>query len=133
MPPACTRNRAILYGVPSLAVAPAVVCHWAGFHAWRHFLRLESLLHPADRLPLWRAVVDFHWRTLPLTLLSLFGFGIIWRVWPVLLQGSGHRIVAYLLLLSALTVPHALVIGWLDGRERMKDEGGETNVTCSGI
>ena len=89
-------------------------CYWIGFHAWRHLLRVEGTLHPSDEIPLWRAVVDFHRRTLPLTLLSLFGLGLIFLAWPVLLHGSANLITAYLILLSALTVPHAIVIGWLD-------------------
>ena len=100
-------------------VAPpllAFACYWIAFHAWRHLLRMEWTLHPGTSLPLWRAVVDFHRRTLPLTLLSLLGLGLIFLARPALLHGSTHVITAYLILLSALTVPHAIVIGWLDGR-----------------
>lgn len=99
-------------------VAPPLLsfaCYWVAFHAWRHLLRTEWTLHPAPLLPLWRALVDFHRRTLPLTLLSLLGLGVIFLVWPALRHGSAQMITAYLILLSALTVPHAIVIGWLDG------------------
>ena len=98
-------------------VAPpllAFASYWIAFHAWRHLLRMEHTLHPVGPIPLWRAVVDFHWRTLPLTLLSLLGLGLIFLVWPTLLHGSAQVITAYLILLSALTVPHAVVMGWLD-------------------
>ncbi len=101
-------------------VAPPLLsfaCYWIAFHAWRHLLRMETVLHPDSNLPLWRAVVDFHRRTLPLTLLSLLGFALIFLVWPSLLRGTPQIIAAYLILLSALTVPHALVIGWLDARD----------------
>ena len=98
-------------------VAPPLLsfaCYWVAFHAWRHLLRMEWTLHPASPLPLWRAVVDFHRRTLLLTVLSLIGLGLIFLVWPALLHGSAQVITAYLILLSALTVPHAIVVGWLD-------------------
>ncbi len=100
-------------------VAPPLLsfaCYWVAFHAWRHLLRIEWTLHPSSPLPLWRAVIDFHRRTLPLTLFSLTGLGIIFLVWPTLLHGSAQAVTAYLILLSALTVPHAVVIGWLDGK-----------------
>lgn len=100
-------------------VAPPLLsfaCYWVAFHAWRHLLRMEWTLPPSRPLPLWRAVVDFHRRTLPLTLLSLIGLGLIFLVWPALLHGSAQVITAYLILLSTLTVPHAIVVGWLDGK-----------------
>lgn len=106
-------------------VAPpllAFVSYWIAFHAWRHVLRLESLLRPdGGRLAWWRTLADFHRRTWLLTVLSLPGLGLIFLAWPDLRRGAG-AVVAYLILLSALTVPHAVVIGWLD-RSRMKTEG----------
>ena len=72
-------------------------------------------------MPWWRMLLDFHRRTLPLTLASLLGLGLIFVAWPTLAR-SANTTVAYLILLSILTVPHAVVIGWLD-KERMKDEG----------
>ncbi len=95
-------------------------CYWVAFHAWRHLLRMEGTLQPSGPLPLWRAVVDFHRRTLPLTVLSLLGLGVIFLVWPALLHGSAQVVTAYLILLSALTVPHAVVVGWLDKEEKAK-------------
>ncbi len=91
--------------------------YWVAFHAWRHLLRVESLLHPGPRLPLGQALLDFHRRTLPLTLLSLLGLGLILWLWPPLSRDGGGWTTAYFILLSALTVPHALVIGWLDARQ----------------
>ncbi len=97
------------------------VTYWIAFHAWRHILRLERVMTPeGEALPWWRMLLDFHRRTLVLTLLSLPGLGLVFWAWPLLRGGPG-AVAAYLILLSALTVPHALVIGWLD-RARMKIE-----------
>ena len=107
-------------------VAPpllAFACYWVAFHAWRHVWRIERLVQPeGTSLPWWHRLLDFHRRTLPLTLLSLLGLGLIFAAWPTLGRGANPTVVAYLILLSILTVPHAIVIGWLD-KERMKDEG----------
>ncbi len=106
-------------------VAPpllAFACYFMAFHAWRHIRRLEAVMRPEGaRLSWWRTLLDFHRRTLVLTLLSLPGLGLIFWQWPRLASGT-NATVAYLILLSVLTVPHAIVIGWLD-KERMKDEG----------
>ena len=100
----------------------AFACYWVAFHAWRHIWRLEWIVEPEDvGMPWWRMLLDFHRRTLPLTLASLLGLGLVFLVWPTLAR-SANTTVAYLILLSILTVPHAIVIGWLD-RRRMKDEG----------
>lgn len=100
----------------------AFACYFVAFHAWRHVLRLESVVQPEDDgAPWWRLVFDFHRRTLPLTLSSLLGLGLIFWAWPGLAHAAGGT-VPYLILLSILTVPHAVVVGWLD-KERMKDEG----------
>ena len=92
----------------------AFTCYWVAFHCWRHVLRIEWRLHPAAPLPPARAVADFHRRTRLLTLLSLFGLALILRLWPALATGAAGWRTAYFVLLSALTVPHAMVIGWLD-------------------
>ena len=119
--PIWQRDRRLTYAFVETAVllalfrlAPpllAFVCYWVAFHAWRHILRIEGLLHLGVLLPLGRAVLDFHRRTVWLTLLSLLGLVGIYMLWPAV---DGRT--AYFVLLSALTVPHAAVIGWLDRR-----------------
>ena len=105
-------------------VAPpllAFACYWVAFHAWRHIWRLEWIVEGEDAgMPWWRMLLDFHRRTLPLTLAALLGLGLVFVAWPTLAR-SANTTVAYLILLSILTVPHAVVIGWLD-KKRMKDE-----------
>ncbi len=117
--PIWMRHRALTYNFAETAVllalfrlAPpllAFLCYWVAFHAWRHVLRIEGLLHPGAVLSAGRALADFHRRTVWLTLLSLIGLAMIFLLWPAV-----DRRTAYFILLSALTVPHAVVIGWLD-------------------
>ena len=117
--PIWRRDRALTYNFVETAVllalfrlAPpllAFLCYWVAFHAWRHVLRIETLLHPGRMLSVGRALAHFHRRTVWLTLFSLPGLAVIFLLWPVV-----DRLTAYFVLLSALTVPHAVVIGWLD-------------------
>lgn len=95
----------------------AFACYWVAFHAWRHVWRIEARLHPGLAVPPGRALVDFHRRTLPLTLLSLAGLVGIFALWPALTVGAAGWRTAYFVLLSALTVPHAIVTGWLDATD----------------
>lgn len=100
----------------------AFVAYWTAFHCWRHILRLESWLLPSGQgQSWWRMLVDFHRRTLALTLLSLPGFVLIFWLWPRLFKDASNATAAYLILLSVLTVPHAMVIGWLD--EQKAEDG----------
>lgn len=100
----------------------AFACYFVAFHAWRHVLRIEERLHPEGPLPLGRALADFHRRTLPLTLLALPGLGLIFAVWPALSGGPAGWRTAYFVLLSALTAPHAMVIGWLDAGDTVPNK-----------
>ncbi len=126
-----TRRRAVaalgetcLIAVLFWCAAPllAFACYWIGGHAWRHILRIETLqwqdASPAHVPTAWRMVLDYHERTLGLTLLALAGLAVVFLIWPTLATGANGWVTAYFLLLSALTVPHALVIGYLDWKTR---------------
>lgn len=101
----------------------AFACYWIGVHAWRHVLRIEALQWGAApgtaAPPVWRLVLDYHERTLGMTLLAVAGLAVVFLIWPPLATGANGWITAYFLLLSALTVPHALVIAYLDRRTRL--------------
>lgn len=114
---------ALFWSAPPLL---AFACYWIGAHAWRHVLRIEALQwrdagdSEGGKPPsVWRMVLDYHERTLGMTLLSVAGLAIIFLIWPTLATGANGWTTAYFLLLSALTVPHALVIGYLDWRSRL--------------
>ncbi|MCY7375420.1 MAG: Brp/Blh family beta-carotene 15,15'-dioxygenase [Pyrinomonadaceae bacterium] len=91
----------------------AVTVYLVGVHSWRHLLRLE--IYERNELNskidgLWGNIGRFHGRALPLTVLSLIGAALI--IWLLQLRVSdlADQTSAYLILLSALTVPHAALI-----------------------
>ncbi len=118
------------------AVAPpllAVSCYFIGLHSWRHVLRLE-LFADSDapqKARDWRsdmrdslvfarrAVVQQHRHGLLLGIASLLGLVPILLWWPSLLGDVSRWNTAYLVLISAVTVPHATVIAWLEARHNL--------------
>ena len=67
--PIWARDRALTYNFVETAVllalfrlAPpllAFLCYWVAFHAWRHVLRIEGLLHPGIALSAGRRAGGF--------------------------------------------------------------------------
>ena len=93
----------------------AVACYFVGVHGWRHILRVEGLLPGAPaRNHALKAVWNYHRRVMPLSLLALVGLVPVALIWPQLWRAPGDWLVGYLVLISALTLPHALVVGALD-------------------
>jgi Brp/Blh family beta-carotene 15,15'-monooxygenase len=98
----------------------SVGTYFVAFHAWRHLLRLSALrdqLNPIDPIPRWtHSVRQLLLLSIPLTLASLAFLGWI----PPFLTSSfpqGQNWVGpYLILLAVLTLPHALLVGWIDKR-----------------
>ena len=95
----------------------AVTVYLIGVHSWRHLLRLE--IYEQDE----RAFEDkklrhiirrFHQRALPITLISLAGLGVIFWLWAFRISDLTNYTSAYLVLLSALTLPHAALITWTE-------------------
>lgn len=93
----------------------AVGVYFVFWHAWRHVLRVSALLEePGSRREtgLASALVGYHAKALPLTLLSL-------ALLLVLTLVSGLRepqqlLGIYIVLISALTVPHAALVSIWD-------------------
>lgn len=91
----------------------AVTVYLVGVHSWRHLLRLnvyEQNERAFERNTLWLNIVRFHRRALPLTLVSLIGLALIVWLLQLRISNLADQISAYLVLLSALTVPHAMLI-----------------------
>lgn len=92
----------------------ALTVYLVGVHSWRHLLRVriyekdEQSFQPVET---WQFIRSFHLRTLPITLISIIGSAAIF--WWLNLQFSdfANYTTAYLVLLSALTLPHATLIG----------------------
>jgi beta-carotene 15,15'-dioxygenase len=99
----------------------AVTVYLVGVHSWRHLLRLNVYERTGNTLQnngLWRNVSRFHRRALPLTLISLSGLGLIFWMLNLRVSELFDNTSAYLILLSALTVPHAMLITWTENRRR---------------
>lgn len=93
----------------------AVGIYFVFWHAWRHVLRTGALLRSLDvrrgATPL-SLVIGYHIKALPLMLLSLVMLVLL----SVVLAPSGpvHLVSVYLVLISALTVPHAVLVFFWD-------------------
>ena len=109
----------LFYFTPPLL---SVGTYFVAFHAWRHLLRLSCFrdqLSPTDSLHLWIAsLTRLLLLSIPLTLLSLL---FLWLI-PPLLSNSAPAgqswIGPYLVLLAVLTLPHAILVGWVDKKTK---------------
>ena len=103
----------LVIAAPPLA---AIGIYFLGWHSLRHLSRLTSLRESSEWWK-WRQFGSTYVRLMPLTLAAvalLVGIGAYLRV-----RLDQHGILAvYLVLISALTLPHALVTGWLDWKGR---------------
>jgi Brp/Blh family beta-carotene 15,15'-monooxygenase len=100
--------------VPPLLAVGLYFCFW---HGLRHVLRLiryegeeTQVVAVAARLK------RFYCQALPFTLSSILMIGGILLLLPKL-AGLDEFIGIYLVIISALTVPHLLVVEWMDWRE----------------
>lgn len=98
----------------------AVAVYFVSVHSWRHVFRLniyEGKTGSGDfSLPVAVVIADFYRKALPVTVLSLAGLAIVYLVFK---SDSGPLLAwtsSYLILLSALTVPHAILITFTEKR-----------------
>jgi beta-carotene 15,15'-dioxygenase len=99
----------------------AVTIYLIGVHSWRHLLRIsvyENDGKQSEHNSLWAMIGKFHFRALPITIFSLFGIGLIFWLWQMRISELADYTSAYLVLLSALTVPHAILITWSEFRHQ---------------
>lgn len=93
----------------------AVGAYFVFWHAWRHVLRVSELLEePGSRRErrLVSTLVGYHAKALPLTLLSLALMIVLTLVSG--LQEPQQLLGIYIVLISALTAPHATLISIWD-------------------
>lgn len=104
-----------------LALTPPLVgvgTYFVAFHAWRHLLRLAEIrdrpgqgvgpvawLCSIGRLLLFAA---------PLTVATLLFFVPLPRFLGQIPQTQEQWVGTYLILLAVLTLPHAILVGWID-------------------
>lgn len=89
----------------------AVASYFVLMHSWRHMFRLETYdSGGVEDFDLPKVMAAFYKRALPLTILTIAALVGVYLLFkpevPLLLQWSS----AYLILLSALTVPHSFLI-----------------------
>jgi len=85
----------------------AITFYFVGVHSWRHFLRIH--FHESQNLPgislAKKTFLYFHLRVLPISLSSLVLMLLIWHQFVL---ASATEI--FLIFLSALTLPHSIVV-----------------------
>jgi len=104
-----------------LALTPPLVgvgTYFVAFHAWRHLLRLadlrDHLADQADTLPWLHSLVRLLWFAVPLTIATLLLLPLLPRFLGPIPQTQEQWVGAYLILLAVLTLPHAILVGWVD-------------------
>lgn len=98
--------------VPPLIAVGVYFCLW---HSLRHVLRLAGLKVPSTSSR--TLFTSFARDATPLTAVSialLAGFGILVPVTPTTLSGF---IALYLVFVAVVTLPHVVVVSWMDHRE----------------
>jgi beta-carotene 15,15'-dioxygenase len=102
----------------------AIGCYFAGWHGLRHIIRLchyeQKGARPDPAIS--EKIHTFAVQALPFTVISIF-------MLLGLLCGFGDRIpdayegvALYLVLISALTFPHLIIVEWMDRREVMRQK-----------
>ncbi|MEX1048333.1 MAG: Brp/Blh family beta-carotene 15,15'-dioxygenase [Akkermansiaceae bacterium] len=102
-------------------VPPLIAIGWyfAGWHGFRHILRLchyESDDLPVDPV-LEKRVRRFVWQAFPFTLAAVLMLAGLLGGLADQIPSSFEGVALYLVLVSALTFPHLLVVEWMDRRE----------------
>lgn len=104
-----------------LAFTPPLVgvgTYFVAFHAWRHLLRLADLrdhLGPQIAvLPWLRSLGRLLWFAVPLTIATLLLLPLLPSFLGPIPQTQEQWVGAYLILLAVLTLPHAILVGWID-------------------
>lgn len=105
----------ILIGIFFYLVSPllAVAVYFVAVHSWRHVFRLELYDRPESEVGekgIVGSFVAFYRKALPITALSLIGLLLIFIAFRSDLSYLSQWTSSYLILLSALTVPHAILI-----------------------
>lgn len=104
-----------------LALTPPLVgvgTYFVAFHAWRHLLRLaeirDHLTQNLGTLPWLRSLGRLLWFAVPLTIATLLFLPFLPRFLGPTPQNQEQWVGTYLVLLAVLTLPHAILVGWMD-------------------
>ncbi len=110
-------------GPPVLTIG-IYFCLW---HALRHIIRLE-LLDPRgvaflSRGRLWKAARRFAIDAAPITAIAIVVLGAVYFMLPTAVGSPESRLGPYLVLISALTVPHIAIVTYMDRRQNVRTPG----------
>lgn len=110
-------------GPPVLTIG-IYFCLW---HALRHIIRLE-LLDPRgavflSRGRLWKAARRFAVDAAPITAIAVVVLGAVYFMLPTAVGSAESRLGPYLVLISALTVPHIAIVTYMDHRQNVRTPG----------
>jgi Brp/Blh family beta-carotene 15,15'-monooxygenase len=103
-------------------VAPPVLAigvYFVFWHSQRHVARLAHMEFP-DSSGYWPAIWRFHVRSAPLTAFAILGMGGLWLLVAGLPDTINAAGAIFLIVVSALTVPHFWVITNLDWRAMVR-------------
>lgn len=102
-------------------VSPLVAIGWyfVGWHGCRHFLRLCLYQPPeqTDPATMWQRMRLRNWQALPFTLVSVGMLLALSWVSRIHIDDALAAAAGYLVLISALTLPHLIIVEWMDRRE----------------
>ena len=109
--------------VSLLALTPPLVgvgTYFVAFHAWRHLLRLAEIrdrIQPHASCSLWlHALGRLLLFAVPLTVATLLLLPLLPRFLGLTPSNQEEWVGTYLILLAVLTLPHAVLVGWMDWR-----------------
>jgi Brp/Blh family beta-carotene 15,15'-monooxygenase len=96
----------------------AVGLYFIAWHSWRHIIRLSTVdpaasLQLARRRPA-RAIHTVIVAALPCTLIALAGLGGFAALLAIHITAAAQVTSVALALIAALTIPHAIIVAWLD-------------------
>jgi len=101
--------------VPPILAVGVYFCFW---HSLRHVVR-TVLVHDdsataLDRRQVWRATRRFAVDAAPMTAGALVLLGVLYLLVPRAPTGTADLVGLYLVLIAVLTLPHVVIVTWLD-------------------
>jgi len=102
-------------------VPPLIAIGWyfAAWHGLRHILRLNGYEPemPVTRSILRERFLRFAWQAFPFTLAAVLMLAGLLGGLADRIPGRFEGVALYLVFISALTLPHLLIVEWMDWRE----------------